>query len=137
MPQVFGHSVCDSIVDTQQMPSWAQEKLTLIGKWVIVILYISHPNKGISQSELVLFKLPVPSQNACLSVFYRIYMIRKSCSAFHFLKNMSLKDTVSFHSRDYMKIAVVRQLYSLISVLSSCIHSTDITIQFTWCANLS
>lgn len=98
---------------------------------VIVILHISRPNKGISQSELVLFKFVVSSQNACLSVFYRIYMIRKRFSAFHFLKNMSLKGTVSFHSRDYMKIAVVRQLYSLRKVLSSYIHCTDITIGLT------
>lgn len=98
---------------------------------IIVILHISHPNRSISQSELVLFKLIVSSQNACMSMFYRIYMIRGNYSAFHFLKNMSLKGTVSFHARDYMKIAVVRQLYSLIKVMSSYIHCTDITIQLT------
>lgn len=44
--------------------TYAQRKMK-----VIVILHISHPNKGISQSELVLFKLLVSSQNACSQYF--------------------------------------------------------------------
>lgn len=65
-----------------------------------VVLDISYSNKGISQPELVLFKLVGSSQSACQSVFSRIYMIRKRLSAFSFFKNGNLKDTVSFHSRD-------------------------------------